>query len=99
MTRQLELKREVREAARRDALVRALDYGLPGALAHQGATMLGFALKYGEFVQLLTLKASFEGKAMVCFVSSDTIMNCFLRAESLALGNNLDWRPDKYAKK
>lgn len=99
MTRQLELQREVKEAARRDALVRALEFGIAGALAHQGATLLGFALKYGEFVHLLTLKASFEGKAMVCFISSDSIANCLLRAESGAIGNTLDWRPDKYAKK
>jgi len=98
MTRQLDVQREQRETARRDTLVRALEFGIAGALAHQGATLLGFALKYSEFDQLLTLKADFEGKAHVSFVSSDTMMNCFIKAERQALGNNLDWRPDKYAK-
>lgn len=96
MTRQLDVEREQREATRRDNLVRALEFGIVGALANQGFTMRGLAIKYDQLDCLLTLKAERDGKVFVCFVGSDTMMNCLLKGEAQCLGNSLKWRRDKY---
>ena len=98
MSRQLDLKQEERETARRTALIKALEFGLPGALENQGISLLGFAVKYDAFHCLMTIKADVGGVRSVAFVGSDTIMNCFLRAQAEAQDNALQWRPDKYHK-
>lgn len=98
MTRQLEVQQEQREQLRRDTLVRALEFGIVGALANQGFTMRGLAIKYNELDCLLTLKAERDDKVYVSFVGSDSMINCLLKAERQALGNVLRWRRDKYQK-
>lgn len=96
MTRQSDLAQEDRETARRQALVRCLEWGLVGALERQGIELIGIAIRYGEFDCLMTLKADVNARRHVCFVGAETIMSCFLKAESAALGNRLHWRADKY---
>lgn len=96
MTRQLEQETELREAAKRVALVRALDFGIVGALQAQGIELLGWAIKYDAFNCLLTIKAEIAGDRKVAFVGSDTIINCILKTESEALRGGLQWRADKY---
>ena len=96
MSRQLDQKRELRETTRRDALIRALEFGLVGALASFGIEMLGFSIKYESFDCLLTLKAEIKGVRSVAFVSSDTIMNVLLKTDSMAANHSLRWRPDRY---
>lgn len=96
MSRQLDLKRELRESRKRDALVRALEFGLVGALEMQGIELLGFALRYEEFNCLLTLKANVDDLRSVAFVGSDTIINVLLKADNMASNQALKWRVDKY---
>lgn len=96
MTRHLDLKEEVRETARRDALVRALEFGLEGALSSQGIELSGIAIKIDPFNCLLTIKADRNGTPSVAFVSSDTLMNVLLKADSMAGHCVLKWQVDKY---
>ena len=96
MSRQLDQKHELRETAKRDALVRALEFGLAGALENQGIELLGFAMRIEPFNCLMTLKADVQGKRSVCFVGSDTVMNCLLKADSMASSHALKWRADQY---
>lgn len=96
MTRQLDVKAEERETARRLELVRALEYKLVGALQNQGIELLGLAIRYEEFNSLLTLKAIVDEVRSVAFVGSDTMMNVILKATSQASRGTLKWRADKY---
>lgn len=96
MSRQLDQKTEERETARRKALVRALDFGIVGALESQGIELLGFAFKYDAFNCLMTIKAFTGGVQSVAFIGSDTLINTILKAESEARRGTLRWRPDKY---
>lgn len=73
-----------------------LEFGLVGALEAQGIELLGFAFKYDAFNSLMTIKAILGGVHSVCFVGSDSVMNCFLKAYSEARRDALSWRPDKY---
>ena len=99
MTRQLEQKAEERETRRRNDLVRCLDFGLVGALGNQGWTVRGFAIKYGSVECILSIRVERDGKWFISFVSADSVADCFLRADRLAAGNLLRWKPDKYQKK
>lgn len=96
MTRQLEVKAEQRETAKRDQLVKVLEYGMVGALQSQGIELLGFSFKYDAFNCLMTLRADIQGKRRVCHVGSDSIINCFLKCESDARRDALCWLPDRY---
>lgn len=98
MSRQLDLEREQRETLRRTELVKCLEFGLVGALSAQGIDLQGVAIKYDPFNCLLTLKVDRNGDSLVAFVGSDTIINCFLKAQSEALRQGLHWREDKYKK-
>ena len=98
MSRQLDLEQEVRAAKRRDALVRALDYGIVGALESQGIELLGLSIRHRAFNCLLTIRADVGGDRQVAFVGSDSIINCFLKAESDASQGSLHWTIDKFYK-
>lgn len=96
MSRQIEIEVEQRETARRDALVKALEYRIVGSLESQGIHLLGFAFKYDAFNCLMTIKAVVNETASVCFIGSDSVMNCILKADSEASRHTLRWRADKY---
>lgn len=96
MTRHLDVKVEERETAKRDALVRALEFGIVGALSTQGIELMGLSIKYDAFNCLLTLKADVAGVRSVSFVGSDTMVNVLLKADSMAANEVLKWRPDQY---
>lgn len=98
MTRQLEQEVEQKETEKRNLLVKVLDYGLPGALEAQGIELLGIAIKYDAFNCLMTIKADIAGERQVCFVGSDTIINCFLKSYQDARRGDLTWRADQYHK-
>lgn len=98
MSRQLDLKQEVRESARQDALIRAVEYGIVGALEHQGIVLKGFSIKYQSHDCLMTIKGQRGDKHSVAFLSADTIMNVLLQAYSAASNQALRWRPDQYHK-
>jgi hypothetical protein len=97
MSRQVDLVREERETARRDALVSALEYGLAGHLEAQGITLIGFAVKYDAYECLMTLKADIGGERQVCFIGSDSVMSAILKAVSAAKADRLRWKKDKWA--
>lgn len=96
MSRQLDQKLEEQDTKKRDALYKALEYGLPGALEFQGIILLGFAIKYEPFSCLMTLKGIRHEDREVAFVGSDTITNCIIRASADAARGSLKWRKDKY---
>lgn len=98
MSRQLDIKKEERAVAKRDALVRALEYSFQGALESQGIELVGWAMKYDAFNCLMTIKADIAGSRQVAFVGSDSVINCILKADSEARRNGLSWRADKYHK-
>ncbi len=96
MSRQLDAKQEQRESLRQTELIKTLEFGLVGALEAQGLTFRGFSLRYEPFSCLLTLKVDAEGTWRVAHVGSDTIMNCFLKAQHDAYHHRLKWARDKY---
>lgn len=96
MTRQLEQLKELRDTKRRDALIRALEYELPGSLEVKGITMIGFALKYDAYECLMTLKADVGGTRSVAFVGAGTPIDCILKAVQAATNDRLRWREDRY---
>lgn len=98
MSRQIDQKGEDRARKKNDRLAKALDYGLVEALDSQGAELLGIAIKHDAYFCLLTIKAEVGGLKMVAFVGSDSIANCFLKAQRDASQGELHWRADKYAK-
>ena len=98
MSRQLDVARETREAKRVSSLVRALEFGLAGAISNQGMQLRGIAIKYEDLNSLLTIKAEVNGRVLVAFVGSDSMISCILTAEAKALANTLQWRPDRYQK-
>ena len=99
MSRQLEFEVERRESKKRDALVKALEFGFVGALEAQGVTLLGLAFKFDGYDCLMTVKADVGGVRQVAFVGSDTIINCILKAEGAALNQGLRWRVDRFHQK
>ena len=96
MSRQLEAQSEERERNKRNALIKALDHGLAGGLESQGVHLLGISIKYSAFDCLMTLRADIDGTRHICFIGSDTIINCFLKADADAHRYELQWTPDKY---
>jgi hypothetical protein len=96
MSRQLEQALEQRETKRRDALVRALEYGLEGALEAQGITLIGFALKFDAYECLMTIKADVGGVRKVAFVGAGSPIDCILKAEQGASATRLRWKKDIY---
>ena len=98
MTRQLDIEVEQRETSRRDTLIKALEYGIVGALQGQGIELSGLAFRYGEFSCFLTVKAVVDERGIVAFVASDTLMNCILRCQQEASHGTLKWSKDKWYK-
>ena len=96
MTRLADVKAEERETKRRDQLVLVLEYGLVGALQAQGVEMLGFSFKYDAFHCLMTIRAEIAGNRRITHVGSDSIINCFLQAYSVAQHGRLQWQADQY---
>ncbi len=99
MSRQLEQVREERETKRRDALIRCLEYELPGALEMQGTTLIGFAVKFDAYDCLMTLKADAGGERQVAFVGGSGIVDCILKSVQAAKADRLRWKKDVYQAK
>lgn len=96
MSRQLDLKIEVREENRREEFVKSVEFGIAGTLRGSGIELLGYAIRYSDFNCLMTVKADIDGVRSVAFVGSDTIMNCFLKVYYDARNESLRWREDQY---
>lgn len=96
MSRQLEADGEDRQARKNNILAKALDTGLADALESQGIELVGIAFKYDFYSCLMTIKARFNNDFKVCFIGSDSIKNCILKAYSDANNAKLHWKADKY---
>lgn len=96
MSRQLDIIREERETKRRVALVKALEFELPGSLETKGITLLGFAMKYDAYECLMTIKADVGGQRQVAFVGAGSPIDCILKAVQAAKADRLRWRDDRY---
>lgn len=97
MSRQLELVREERETKRRSALVKALEYELPGVLESKGIVLTGFSMKYDAYECLMTVRTVIGGEANKAFVGAGSPIDCILKATAAAKADRLRWSPDKYA--
>lgn len=98
MSRQLDQVTEEREAHRRLALIKALEFDLAGSIEGQGLDFVGFAVYYDSWDCLIILKAKRGAKRVIAKVGSDTVVGCILKAVSKAQNDRLRWRTDKYPK-
>lgn len=98
MSRQLEELLEERTATRHKKLIRAVEFELQGSISHVGGELHGVVITFRELEVFLTLKASFEGKNMVSFVSEEDLGSALLKCVRQAYQNSLRWKPDKYTK-
>lgn len=96
MSRQLEQVQEQRETKRRVALVRALEFELPGVLEVKGITMLGFAMNYDAYECLMVIKADVGGEKQVAFVGAGSPIDCILKSVQAAKADRLRWSKDKW---
>lgn len=96
MSRQLDQKLEERDTAKRDALYKALEYSLPGALEHQGIELRGFTIVYNPYSCRIVIKGIRQGEWIVAFAYSDTMTGCLLSATAAAARGSLSWGKDKY---
>jgi hypothetical protein len=99
MSRLLEAAQEERTARHQQKVGEALDYGLSGHLAHAGATLLGFSMRYSEVDCLLTIRVELAGRPQVAFVGAGSMSMCLLKAIDLARRDKLVFKPDKWAEK
>lgn len=98
MTRQLEQVQEERIARKHGLLIRAIEFGLQGAIGTTGGELTGFSVKLNEWECLMTLRATRDGVPHVAFVVSDCMVDCILKAVRDAGRDKLRWREDKYIK-
>ena len=98
MTRQLDIVSEQRTAKKHDMLIRVVEFGLVGSVAHSGGVLTGFSVKIEEWECLMTIRAIKDDVPKISFVGSDSLLNCLLKAERDARNDKLVWREDKYAK-
>lgn len=78
------------------ALYSTLDYGLAGYIEGQGLVMLGFSFKTSAGDCLMVVRADKGGSKVVCFIGSDSVPNCVLKAARDARDDLLRWKKDKY---
>ncbi|MCK5292970.1 MAG: hypothetical protein KAR39_13250, partial [Thermoplasmata archaeon] len=84
MTRQLEMEHEQKLARRLKKVGQTMEFGLAGSLAHAGAELVGFSVKYSEADCLLTLRVVLAGRPQVAFVGAGDLSTCFLKAAEMA---------------
>jgi hypothetical protein len=96
MSRQLDLKEEERETAKRTELVKALEFGIVGSLQIQGIQFLGLSITYDDFYVRCVVKAVCEERRLVSFVTSDSMINVLLLVYRMANNHKLMWGTDKY---
>lgn len=97
MTRLAEQDLEDGRTRSRAAAGHALELGLPSTLERQGIELTGLTLKYRGYDVLLIIKVLREGTPQVCFVGSDSAVNCLNKSVREAVAGRLHWRADRYA--
>lgn len=96
MSRQLDVQQEVRETARRNELVKALEFGIAGSIEAQGMQLLGLSISIQPFDCTCVVKAQAEERRVVAFVNADTMMNVLIKVFTMANNYALKWGADKY---
>lgn len=99
MDEQMTLLGEKRKLANQDAVYRAVDFELEGAVAHAGAVLTGFSVKLGDGEVLITLRASLAGRPQIAFVGSGDLPGCLLKVVREAMSDRLRWKDDQYVKR
>lgn len=98
MSRQLEQAGEDRTRRRYDAIVRAVEYDLLKAIEVNGTTLRGFSVRLGDWECLITLRATRNGSAEVCFVGAEDFGGCMIKCVREAKRDKLNWKADRFAK-
>lgn len=98
LMKSLEVGLEERATSQRklEAVYRALEFELAGSVEAGGSILIGLSAKMSAWDCLLTLRAVQGGDKVVCFVGSDSLANCFLKAVRDAQQDMLRWKPDQY---
>lgn len=78
------------------AVYRALDFELAGSIEAGGVEMLGISVKMSAWDCLMTIRAVQGGDPVVCFIGSDSLVNCFLKAVRDAQSDLLRWKEDRF---
>lgn len=97
MTRQLEQDAEDRVERENRAILQAVHGGLDEAVHTQGGILLGFSVRLSGGDCLLTLRAEFDGEAMVAFVGSESLAVGLRKSVKQAHTRELNWQEDRYA--
>lgn len=94
----LEAKRKEHALQVSNEVLAAVEFELIGSLAHAGAVLTGFSVKFGDSDVLMILRAILAGRQQVCFVGAPDLPNCFRKAVQEAYSDSLRWREDEYAR-
>lgn len=94
----LQVVGEKKRLAYQDALVKALEFELEGAVAHAGAILTGFSVKMGDDEVLVTLRAVLAGRAQIAFIGAGSLPDALLKVVREAMVDKLQWRDDKYVR-
>lgn len=97
MSRQLEAEVERRQTKARTELLLAVYGGLAGSVEQVGGVLLGFSAKLRRGDCLLTIRADFEGRRMVCFVGGQDLAEGLVKAVREVGQNKVSWREDRYS--
>lgn len=98
MSRQLDQVQEDRIVRRNKQVIKAVEFELVGSIQAAGSELTGFSVRYAYGEVLMTLRSEVGDDHMVCFVVSDCLSNCLVKAVRDAHADRLQWRADKYAK-
>lgn len=98
MTRHLDVQLEQADARRHNAIVKAVEYELPGALGMSGVELRGFSVRLGEWETLVTLRGIVDGVPSVAFVGADNLGSALLKCVREGRRGKLRWRVDQYGK-
>ena len=96
MSLEVEVGKQLVSEAKLVAVYRALDFELAGSIEAGGSLLLGISAKMSAWDCLLTIRVDQGGSRMICFVGSDSLVNCLLKAVRDAQNDMLRWRADKF---
>lgn len=96
MSRQLEAALEIRQAKRAKKIVRVVEFELEGALASQGAALVGLSAKFDGGDCLITLRAELDGRRQIAFVGGGDFGSALIKCVTAAQRGQLSWRDCRF---
>lgn len=93
---QLELLESKRRTARRSEIVKAMEYGLEGAVESLGGKLHGFSVRNTQGDLLMTLRVEFDTGFMVGFVGAGDLGSLVVKAVRELRQNKVRFKPDTY---